>query len=191
MKLIILSRDGVINEHSDDFIKTPDEWRPIAGSLDAIGKLTQAGYRVIVATNQSGLGRGIFGIDELNNIHDKMHRRLALHRGVIEAVFYCPHRPEDKCICRKPNTGLFDTIAGRLKTTLTRVPVVGDTLADLQAATAAGAVPYLVRTGLGNKTLASEKDNPLLETVPVFDNLSTFVHFLLGGETEDNQQQVL
>jgi len=136
MKLIILDRDGVINYDSDEFIKHPDEWRPIPGSLEAIARLTQSGWRVVVATNQSGVGRGLMDMASLNAIHAKMHKAVNLAGGRIEAVFYCPDTAESQSPCRKPNPGMFFAIAERLNVTLDRAPCVGDSLRDLQAAAA-------------------------------------------------------
>lgn len=152
MKLVILDRDGVINHDSEAYIKSPDEWRPIAGSLEAIAKLTQAGFHVVVATNQAGVGRGLFEMATLNAIHDKMHRAVGQAGGRIEAVFYCPHAQEANCNCRKPKPGLLEEIGRRFNTSLKGVPCVGDTLRDLEAASAVGAKPILVLTGKGRKT---------------------------------------
>ncbi|MGH8751054.1 MAG: D-glycero-beta-D-manno-heptose 1,7-bisphosphate 7-phosphatase [Burkholderiales bacterium] len=152
MKLVILDRDGVINHDSAQFIKSPDEWKPIADSLDAIARLNQAGYRVVVATNQSGLGRGLFDMTTLNAIHDKMHKTVALHGGRIDAIFFCPHAQELNCACRKPKTGLFQEIAQRFNVNLSGVPCIGDSLRDLQAADAVSAQPILLLTGKGTKT---------------------------------------
>jgi len=147
MKLIILDRDGVINHDSDDFIKSPEEWRPIPGSLEAIARLTQWGYRVVVATNQSGIGRGLFDMGALNAIHDKMMKAVTQAGGRIDAIFFCPHAPDDGCECRKPKAGLLREIAARYNVSLSGVPCVGDSLRDLQAAVAAGAQPVLVLSG--------------------------------------------
>jgi D-glycero-D-manno-heptose 1,7-bisphosphate phosphatase len=155
MKLIILDRDGVINLDSDKFIKTPGEWLPIAGSLEAIARLNQAGFRVVVATNQSGVGRGLFDMSTLNAIHDKMHKAAALVGARVDAIFFCPHTSDAHCTCRKPKPGMFEEIAARYNTNLKNVPVVGDSLRDLQAGVAVGALPYLVLTGKGRKTLAA------------------------------------
>ena len=152
MKLIILDRDGVINFDSDAYIKSPDEWKPIPGSLEAIARLNQAGYHVVVATNQSGIGRGLFEMATLNAIHEKMHRALAQVGGRIDAVFFCPHAQDAGCNCRKPQPGLFEEIASRLNVSLDGVPSVGDALRDLQATTAVGGQPILVLTGKGKKT---------------------------------------
>ncbi|MBI3525261.1 MAG: D-glycero-beta-D-manno-heptose 1,7-bisphosphate 7-phosphatase [Betaproteobacteria bacterium] len=152
MKLVILDRDGVINLDSDQFIKSPEEWKPIPGSLAAIARLNQQGYRVVVATNQSGIGRGLFGMDTLNAIHDKMLKAAAQVGARIDAVFFCPHTNSDACACRKPKTGMLHEIATRYNTDLAGVPVVGDSLRDLQSAAAVGAQPMLVMTGKGVKT---------------------------------------
>lgn len=152
MKLAILDRDGVINFDSDRFIKSPDEWRPIPGSLEAIARLTQAGYRVVVASNQSGVGRGLLDMATLNTIHDKMHKLLSRTGGRIDAVFYCPHAAETGCDCRKPEPGLFHEIAQRFNADLSGVPCIGDSLRDLQACVSVGAQPFLVLTGKGRRT---------------------------------------
>jgi len=155
MKLIILDRDGVINQDSDLFIKSPEEWLPVPGSLDAIANLNRAGYRVVVATNQSGVGRGLFDMAMLNAIHARMHKLVGAAGGRIDAVFYCPHASGDNCACRKPQAGMFLEIAERYATSLHGVPAVGDSLRDLQAAAAVGAHPVLVKTGKGLRTLTS------------------------------------
>ena len=152
MKLVILDRDGVINFDSNGFIKDADEWRPIPGSLDAIARLTQDGWRVVVATNQSGIGRGLFDMAALNAIHAKMHKAVNQAGGRIEAVFYCPDTGDSQSPCRKPNPGMFFAIAERYNAALARAPAVGDSLRDLQAAAAVGAQPILVLTGKGKET---------------------------------------
>jgi D-glycero-D-manno-heptose 1,7-bisphosphate phosphatase len=152
-RLIVLDRDGVINHDSDQFIKSPDEWTPIPGSLEAIARLNQAGYRVVVATNQSGIGRGLFDIGTLNAIHNKMHRALAQVGGRIDAVFFCPHTGDSQCECRKPRAGMLQEIGRRFGVDLTGVPALGDGLRDLQAAETVGAQPMLMLTGKGEKTL--------------------------------------
>jgi len=175
MKLVILDRDGVINYDSDQFIKSPDEWRPIPGSLAAIARLNQWGYRVVVATNQSGIGRGLFEMDMLNSIHDKMLRTAALVGARIDAVFFCPHTNADQCSCRKPKPGLLHEIASRYNTDLTGVPLVGDSLRDLQAADAMGALPMLVMTGKGVKTIDSPELPP---RTLVFPDLAAAVTYI-------------
>ena len=166
MKLIILDRDGVINEDSDAFIKSPEEWIPIPGSLEAIVRLNHAGYQVAVATNQSGLARGLFDQSTLQNIHKKFLHLLAEKGGEISMIHYCPHGPEDHCDCRKPRPGLLNIIGKKMQIDLDDVPVVGDSLRDLQSAMAAGCKPILVRTGKGEQTLASGglPDNTLIFT---------------------------
>lgn len=153
MKLIILDRDGVINQDSASFIKGPEEWKAIPGSVEAIARLTQAGYRVVVATNQSGIGRGLFDMATLNAINAKMHKVVNQAGGRIEAIFYCPDTAESDSRYRKPNPGMMVEIGERFATPLAEVPAVGDSLRDLQAAAAVKAQPILVLTGKGAKTL--------------------------------------
>ncbi len=179
MKLVVLDRDGVINEDSDAFIKSPDEWQPIKGSLEAIARLNQADYQVVIASNQSGLARGLFSIETLNQIHDKMHRMLAEVGGQVDAVFFCPHGSGDGCHCRKPDTGLFEQIAERLGLSLQDVPVLGDSLRDLQAAQTVGAEPMLVLTGKGEKTQLLLKHNNL-NSIKVYANLAAAVDAMLA-----------
>ncbi|MBE0614533.1 MAG: D-glycero-beta-D-manno-heptose 1,7-bisphosphate 7-phosphatase [Burkholderiales bacterium] len=155
MKLVVLDRDGVINVDSDAYIKSPEEWKPIPGSLEAIARLTQAGFRLVVATNQSGLGRGLFDMATLNAMHDKMHKAVNQLGGRIDAVFFCPHKQDAGCACRKPQPGMLQDIAGRFKIAPADISVIGDSLRDLQAASAAGARPVLVLTGKGEQTLKS------------------------------------
>ena len=152
MKLVILDRDGTINEDSDQYIKSPSEWKPIRGSLEAIARLTQGGWRCVVATNQSGIARGLFDMATLNAIHVEMHRAVAHAGGRIDAIFFCPHAADSNCECRKPKPGLLREIASRLDVELAGVPVIGDSLRDVEAAAAVGAKPYLVLTGKGKKT---------------------------------------
>jgi D-glycero-D-manno-heptose 1,7-bisphosphate phosphatase len=152
MKLVILDRDGTINEDSDQYIKSPAEWKPIPGSLAAIARLTQGGWRIVVATNQSGIARGLFDMATLNAIHAEMHRAVNQAGGRIDAIFFCPHAADSNCECRKPKPGLLREIASRMNVELAGVPMIGDALRDLEAAVAAGAKPYLVLTGKGKKT---------------------------------------
>ena len=152
MKLVILDRDGTINHDSDKYIKSPAEWKPLPGSIEAIARLTQGGWRVVVATNQSGVGRGLFDMATLNAIHAEMHRAVNQAGGRIDAIFFCPHAKEANCGCRKPQPGLLREIGTRLAVDLKGVPMAGDALRDLQAAAAVGAKPYLVLTGKGRKT---------------------------------------
>ena len=152
IKLIILDRDGVINFDSDLYIKSPEEWQPIPGSLEAIARLTQNGWHIAVATNQAGIGRGLFDMATLNAIHAKLHRSVAQAGGRIEAIFYCPDTSESNSPCRKPNPGMNIAIGERFNVPLANVPSVGDSLRDLQAAHAVGARPILVLTGKGEKS---------------------------------------
>lgn len=171
-KLIILDRDGVINYDSDQFIKSPDEWKPIPGSLEAIARLNQWGWRVVVASNQSGVGRGLFGMDTLNAINEKMVKSLAQAGGRLDAIFFCPHAADSTCDCRKPKPGMFLQIAERFNVNLDRVPAVGDSLRDLQAGVAVGCKPYLVLTGKGKKT----RDDPALpEGTLIYPDLAAVV----------------
>jgi D-glycero-D-manno-heptose 1,7-bisphosphate phosphatase len=185
LRLVILDRDGTINEDRDDFVKSPDEWVPIPGALEAIAKLHQAGWHVVVATNQSGLGRGLFDMYTLNEMHLKMNALLAPLGGRIDAVFFCPHAPEDNCRCRKPLPGLFEDIQQRFGLDDMRaVLAVGDTLRDLQAATAIGCAPHLVRTG---KAAALDETGvqALRDQIPglvVHASLAAFADALLGAE---------
>lgn len=176
MKLVILDRDGVINEDSDDYIKSPQEFVPIAGSLEAIARLKQAGYLVVVATNQSGIGRGLFDLETLDAMHDKLHKALAAVNGSIDGIFVCPHAPDEGCECRKPRPGLLLQISKQFDMPLADVPVIGDSLRDLESAQAVGARPILVRTGKGERTLARGEG---LDGVPVYHNLCEAVDALL------------
>lgn len=147
IKLVILDRDGTINRASDEFVKSPEEWEPLPGALEAIGRLNHAGYHVVLATNQSGLGRGLFDMAALNSVHAHMVKALSAYGGRIDAVFYCPHAPDEGCHCRKPAPGLLEQIAERYGVSLQSVPYIGDSLRDMQAAAAAGCAPHLVCTG--------------------------------------------
>jgi D-glycero-D-manno-heptose 1,7-bisphosphate phosphatase len=178
-KVVVLDRDGVINVDSDAFIKSPDEWVALPGSLEAIARLNQAGYRVAIATNQSGIGRGLFDMNALNAMHLKMHRMAALVGGRIDAVFFCPHTAEDHCECRKPKPGMLKMIAERFEVDPEDTPVVGDSLRDLQAGAALGFAPHLVLTGKGRKTL--EKGG-LPEGTIVHDDLRAFALDFLSAE---------
>jgi len=175
MKLVILDRDGVINYDSEHYIKSPAEWKPLPGSLEAIAKLTQAGYRVVVATNQSGIGRGLFDMDTLNAIHNKMHQAVQNLGGRIDAVFYCPHPADSSCDCRKPRPGMFIRIGACFNTDLIGVPAIGDSLRDLQAAAAVGAKPILVLTGKGEKT----QKEIMPESTLIFADLAAAVEHVL------------
>jgi len=176
-KLVILDRDGVINFDSAQFIKNPAEWKPIPGSLEAIARLTQSGYKVVVATNQSGVGRGLFDMEMLNQIHAKMHKAVVAQGGRIDAIFYCPHTADSKCDCRKPKPGMFKRISETLNIDLTGVPAIGDSLRDLQACTALGCQPVLVMSGKGEKTKA---EGNLPEGTLEFADLAGAVDHLLA-----------
>jgi D-glycero-D-manno-heptose 1,7-bisphosphate phosphatase len=184
IKLVILDRDGTINEDRDDYIKSPDEWVPIPGSLEAIARLNHAGWHTVVATNQAGLGRGVFDMSSLNATHLKMNQALMKHGGRIDAVFFCPHAPTDLCTCRKPLPGLLQLIGERYGVVLKNTPMVGDTLRDLQAGAAAGCPTHLVRTGksadLDGAGLAA-----LLDAAPgthAHDDLASFADWLIRQE---------
>jgi D-glycero-D-manno-heptose 1,7-bisphosphate phosphatase len=178
-KLIILDRDGVINHDSEQYIKSPDEWRPIAGSLEAIARLNHAGFRVVVATNQSGLGRGLYDTATMIAINERMHKALAQAGGRIDAVFFCPHTAESDCDCRKPKAGMLTEIGRRFGVDLTGVPSIGDSLRDLQAAEAVGAQPILVLTGKGERTL---REGKFPKNTIIFPDLAFAVTALLGGD---------
>jgi D-glycero-D-manno-heptose 1,7-bisphosphate phosphatase len=175
MKLVILDRDGTINHDSNDYIKSPAEWAPIPGSLEAIARLIQADYRVVVATNQSGIGRGLFDTRALFAIHDKLQRALGQVGGRIDAFFFCPHKADDNCRCRKPQPGMLLEVARRFNVSLEDVFMVGDSRKDMEAAAAAGARPVLVLTGNGAKT---EKEGKLPRGTAVYPDLAAFARQL-------------
>ncbi|MCC2597408.1 D-glycero-beta-D-manno-heptose 1,7-bisphosphate 7-phosphatase [Pusillimonas sp. MFBS29] len=180
MKLAILDRDGVINQDSPAFVKSPDEWIALPGSVDAIARLSRAGWRVVIASNQSGIARGLFSMDTLNAIHAKLRREVVQAGGMVEAIFICPHGPDDGCTCRKPRPGMFLDIARRYDLPdLAGVPAVGDSLRDLQAAAEAGCTPWLVMTGNGRKTL-DKGDLPA--GTRIADNLAAVVNTWLSEE---------
>lgn len=181
IKMIILDRDGVINQDSDAYIKSPEEWQPIPGSIEAIARLKKAGYTVAVATNQSGIARGLFSTEVLQAIHHKMNSLIEGQGEALDALTYCPHSPDDQCDCRKPAPGLLYQIERSLKIPLSTAYFVGDSLKDLQAATAAGAKPILVKTGKGEKTVGQIAGTKLADT-PVFADLNEFVTSLLKLE---------
>ncbi len=169
-KLIILGRDGILNEFREDHIKAPEEWVAVPGALEAVSRLNHAGWHVVVATNQSGIGRGMIDMAAVNAVHAHLLRQLQQIGGRIDAVFFCPHTPEDGCACRKPQPGMLHDIGQRYGVDLATVPMVGDTLRDMQAAQAAGCEPHLVRTGRAAALDAAEVAK-LLQQVP-----GTFVH---------------
>ena len=178
MKLIILDRDGVINHDSDQFIKSPEEWQPIDGSLDAIAFLTQAGYTLAVATNQSGIARGYFNVQTLNEMHAKMHKLVRQAGGEISGVWFCPHTADSNCDCRKPKPGMVLDILDRFQARASETYLVGDSLRDLQAIASAGGQPILVRTGKGMKTLEKDGGN-LPQGTQIFDSLLDFAVHLV------------
>jgi D-glycero-D-manno-heptose 1,7-bisphosphate phosphatase len=178
-KVVVLDRDGVINVDSEAFIKSPDEWVALPGSLEAIARLNQAGYRVAIATNQSGIGRGLFDMSALNAMHLKMHRMVAAVGGRIDAVFFCPHTAQDHCECRKPKPGMLKMIAERFEADPHATPVVGDSLRDLQAGAALGFPAHLVLTGKGRKTLDA---GGLPEGTKIHDDLRAFSLDFLSAE---------
>ncbi|MDH3688207.1 MAG: D-glycero-beta-D-manno-heptose 1,7-bisphosphate 7-phosphatase [Gammaproteobacteria bacterium] len=189
MKTVVLDRDGVINKDSDSFIKSPEEWSPIPGSLEAIARLCRADYKIVVATNQSGIARGLLDIDTLNRIHNRMLHHIRQKGGEIDAIFFCPHSADFNCECRKPKPGMFLDLATRLKINLTGVPAVGDSRRDLECAMAVNALPVLVRTGKGQRTetqIGADGSDPRFAKIPVFDNLSKFTEALLRGDLDDS-----
>lgn len=175
-KLIILDRDGVINYDSDEYIKSPEEWIPIPGSLEAIAELNKAGYQVAIATNQSGIARGLFSEATLHKIHEKMQNCLKIKGGHIDAIFYCPHGPDDHCLCRKPKPGLFQAIADKFQCSLNNVPAIGDALRDIQVAQTVGCLPILVTSGKKIPEQLLQQKN-----LAVFPNLQSSVKNLLMG----------
>ena len=182
MKLVILDRDGTINQDSEEFVKSPEEWIPLPGALEAIAKLNHAGWQVVIASNQSGLGRGLFDVVSLNAMHARMHKLLAAAGGRIDAIFYCPHAPEEGCACRKPKPGLFVQIGERFGVDLPGVPVAGDSVRDLQAGAAVGCEPHLVLTGMGAACRGVQLPPDYPPNSMVHEDLAAFVDFLLVRE---------
>jgi D-glycero-D-manno-heptose 1,7-bisphosphate phosphatase len=187
--LVILGRDGILNEFREGHVTAPEEWVPVPGALEAVARLNHAGWHVVVATNQSGIGRGMIDMSAVNAVHARMHQLLQAQGGRIDAVFFCPHTPEDQCDCRKPKPGLLQDIGRRYGIALQNVPVVGDTLRDLQAASAAGCEPHLVLSGRATG-LAGEALQHLLDQAAgaqVHTHLGAFVDALLSrSETSDS-----
>lgn len=178
--LVILDRDGVINQDSDAYIKSVDEFIFLPGSVDAIARLSQAGFTVAVATNQSGLGRGLFDLDDLEAMHAKLTKAVQTAGGEIAGIFYCPHSPDDDCDCRKPKPGLLDAIHAELALPLAHAPLIGDSLRDLEAGLARGCTPMLVRSGKGAATEARlQKEGRILPGLRVFDDLAAAADHLL------------
>lgn len=191
-KLIVIDRDGTLNPDPEDYLRSPDDWQPLPGALEAVARLNQAGWRVVVATNQSGLGRGLFDIATLNDIHARMHKALAQAGGRVEAVFFCPHAPEDACACRKPAPGLFVQIGQRFGMDMSRVPAAGNAVRHVQAAAAAGCPTHLLLTGQsealrGRSSLGSDLATAVPTLPPgtqVHDDLSAFADWLLAQPTD-------
>ena len=186
IKLVILDRDGTINFERDDYVKSPEEWEPLPGAMEAIARLNHGGWHVVIASNQSGLGRGLFDMASLNAMHAKMNRLLAEVGGRVDAVFFCPHAPEDGCDCRKPMPGLFEQIGERYGVELRGLPAVGDSLRDLQAAAAVGCETHLVLTG---KCVGMEEGQieALLAQVPgttIHADLTAFAEFMVLRERQ-------
>ncbi len=184
MKLIVLDRDGVINEARDDVIKETQDFVPIEGSLEAIARLSQNHYRVVVITNQSGIAHGLLTVDDVGKVHSHMQQLVASFGGRIDAILFCPHAPDDDCSCRKPKPGMLHDLMERLNIDLNDVPLVGDSLRDLQTAMVVGATPVLVKTGHGAATL---EENKRLDNVEVYEDLADFVEQMLEAEEEEGE----
>ncbi len=183
MKLLILDRDGTLNRSREDYVASPDEWEALPGALEAVARLNQGGWRVAIATNQSGIGRGTFDMAALNAVHAKMHRQLAAVGGRLEAVFFCPHAPEDGCHCRKPEPGLFEQIGQRFGVPLADVPVAGNALRHVQAGAAAGCPTHLLLTGQSEHLRGF--DERAIDAPPntlVHEDLSAFADWLLAQD---------
>jgi D-glycero-D-manno-heptose 1,7-bisphosphate phosphatase len=170
MPVVILDRDGVINEDSDAYIKSVDEWIPIPGSIEAISKLYKAGFTIVVATNQSGLGRQLFKLDDLEAMHNKLNTLVENAGGKIAGIYYCPHHPEDGCACRKPKAGLIEAMERELNVSAQGAFFIGDSMRDLEAGLVKGCTPILVKTGKGEKTLAKINAGDNI----VFSGLTTY-----------------
>jgi len=177
VKLVVLDRDGVINEARDDVIKDPQDFVPIEGSLEAIARLSQNDYRIVVITNQSGIAHGLLTIDDVGRVHAHMQQLVKDHGGGIDAILFCPHAPDDDCSCRKPKPGMLHSLMDRLKVELNGVPLVGDSLRDVQTAMVVGATPVLVKTGHGTQTL---EENKHLDTVESYADLAEFTDQMLA-----------
>lgn len=194
MKLIILDRDGVINHDRDDYVKSADEYLPISGSIAAIARLSKAGFTVVVATNQAGLAKGKFELEDLEAMHEKLTALVEDQGGELGGIFYCPHHPDDSCKCRKPKPGMLDAIEAEFNTSVESSYFIGDSLRDLQAGVQKGCKPILVKTGKGETTLAQladknlQTDSPIIvaEQVLVFDNLSAAADFILANSITQN-----
>jgi D-glycero-D-manno-heptose 1,7-bisphosphate phosphatase len=179
MSFIILDRDGVINYETEEYIKTPEEWLAIPGSLDAIAQLNRHGYRVLVATNQSGIARGYYDLHMLDMIHEKMMHELAAVGGYIDEIFFCPHHPDEKCLCRKPKPGMLYQIEEKYPIDLTQTYFIGDSFRDIQAAQTVGCIPILVQTGKGKQAL---ENYPELLNVLTFTDLAQAVEYVISKQ---------
>jgi len=186
MAFIILDRDGVINYDSDQYIKSPQEWLPIPGSLEAIATLNRYGFQVLVATNQSGIARGYYDVPILDDIHEKLMRELASVGGYIDEIFFCPHHPEDGCLCRKPKPGLLHQMQAKYPINFAETFFIGDSTVDIQAAKAAGCKPLLVLTGNGQKTLAEQTEQTELADTLYFPDLARAVEYVLSQPRKNN-----
>jgi D-glycero-D-manno-heptose 1,7-bisphosphate phosphatase len=180
MKICILDRDGTINEDSADYVKSPAEWQPLPGALEAIARINHAGWHVVLVTNQSGLGRGLFDMGALNAMHAKMHEMLAAVGGRVDAIFYCPHAPEDNCNCRKPASGLYEQIAERYGVDLKGMPTVGDSVRDLVAGARVGCAPHLVLTGKSAGFRGRDLPDGFPQGTVVHDDLPAFAQYLVN-----------
>ncbi len=179
-KLVILDRDGTINQDSDDYVKTVDEWIPLPGAIDAMARLHHAGWHVVIASNQSGLGRGLFDVATLNQMHDKLNKLLSKAGGRVDAIFYCPHTPDEQCQCRKPQPGMFKQIGERFGVQVADVHAVGDSLRDAQAAAAWGCQTHLVQTGKSQGLTGHALPREFPATTRVHKDLSAFADWLIS-----------
>ncbi len=187
IKLIILGRDGILNKYREDHVKAPSEWVPIPGALEAVARLNHAGWHAVVATNQAGIGRGLIDMASVNAIHTHMNQALLAQGGRLDAVFFCPHTPDEGCDCRKPLPGMMRDIGHRYGADLSHVPMVADTLRDLEAAVAGGCEPHLVRSGRA-AALTPEQLQQIVDKVPsatVHADLGSFAEFLLRRDNVD------
>ena len=188
MKLVILDRDGTINADSTEFIKSPEEWTPLPGALEAVAKLNHAGWRTIIASNQSGLGRGLFDVAALNAMHAKLHKLLTALGGRMDAVFYCPHTPTDNCTCRKPLPGLFEQIIERTGVDAHTIPSPGDSLRDMQAAVAAGCEPHLVLTGNALQYRGQKLPDTFPSNTITHHDFAAFADFIIAREKDQEKK---
>ncbi|MEW6694689.1 D-glycero-beta-D-manno-heptose-1,7-bisphosphate 7-phosphatase [Tepidimonas thermarum] len=189
LKLVVIDRDGTLNRDPEDFLHGPQDWQPLPGALEAVARLNQAGWRVVIASNQSGLGRGLFDVETLNAVHARMHKALAQAGGRIEAVFFCPHAPEDACDCRKPAPGLLLQIAQRYGVPPSQLVVVGDSVRDVGAGVAAGCDTHLVLTGQSAVHRNGTRPPDLPPGVTVHDDLLAFADALIARDAAGTAQE--